>query len=162
MFPAPDVPGPQETPLTTALAFLLTNEDLRRRFRGSPQATARALGVQTEDLDTFLALDPDALERQADDIAEHRGRQRFASPSGTFPLDAPDLLEKATNVAWQSATTRPLLSTRRHHIQGDDDAGCRERLCIPSSPISRRIPHRPQTWSSTSATRTTGTSSSKA
>ena len=94
---APDVPGPQETPLTTALAFLLTNEDLRRRFRGSPQATARALGVQAEDLDTFLALDPDALERQADDIAEHRGRQRFASPSGTFPLDAPDLLEKATN-----------------------------------------------------------------
>ena len=45
---APDVPGPNETPLSTALAFLLTNAELRRRFRSSPHATAVALGVRTE------------------------------------------------------------------------------------------------------------------
>jgi hypothetical protein len=51
--------------LTTALGRLLCNRRLREEFRGSPAQTARQLGIQDSDMDTFLSLDAEALERQS-------------------------------------------------------------------------------------------------
>jgi hypothetical protein len=50
----------------TALAWLLTNPDLRALFRLDPAALADYLGVAKEDRDLFNGLDPDELEAQAE------------------------------------------------------------------------------------------------
>jgi len=65
------LPG-DEVPLTTALAQVLTNARLRSLFRQSPSGVAEALRVSREELDTFIALDPDELDAQAEDVARHR------------------------------------------------------------------------------------------
>lgn len=102
----PEVPGPGRVSLSEALACLLTNRELRERFRLSPEATGTALGVRDDDREAFIALDPDALDRQADDITDHRSRQRFGAPEGTVQLDAPELLDAAASVPLHADTIR--------------------------------------------------------
>jgi hypothetical protein len=96
----PGIPGAPDMSLSAALAFLLTNADLRRRFRASPEAVGGALGVREEDRDAFLALDHDALDRQVEEISEHRERLRGLSQAAVLSLDAKDLLEAAASSAW--------------------------------------------------------------
>ncbi len=84
-----------DTGLTEALAFLLTNADLRSRFRSSPAVAAAALSIGPDALDAFLELDPDAVDRQADAIDRYHHQQRFLVPDDTLFLDAQDLLERA-------------------------------------------------------------------
>lgn len=57
---------PQSTlPLSTALARLLRNPELRAAFAAGPAETARRLRVATDDIDAFLSLDPASLDAQA-------------------------------------------------------------------------------------------------
>lgn len=91
-----------DTPLTGSLAFLLTNRELRARFRESPRRTADALAVCDDDIDAFLALDPDALDEVAEQIDETRRRRRFQAPQA-FSLAA-DRLAAARDSTWQAPT----------------------------------------------------------
>ena len=62
-------PGPlpaEPTRFITALAWLLTNPDLRARFGLDPAALADHLGVAGEDRDLFNGLDPFELDAQAE------------------------------------------------------------------------------------------------
>jgi hypothetical protein len=72
----PHVSSPSTTPLTTALAWLLTNGTLRNAFRASPQRMCDALGIRPEEGDAFLGLVPDALDAQSAEVATFRARQR--------------------------------------------------------------------------------------
>ena len=101
----PKVTGPGRVSLTEALACLLTNPELRKCFRLSSAATLTALGVMDDDHDAFLALDPDALDRQADDITDRRSRQRYPQ-DGTILLDDPELLDAAVSVPLHAETIR--------------------------------------------------------
>jgi uncharacterized protein (UPF0276 family) len=78
------------TPFVTALAWLLTNPPLRARFRLAPGETADLLGVDGEERDAFVALDPDELDAQAegetpdagtDDTPDDAGNPRAGSPA---------------------------------------------------------------------------------
>ncbi len=68
-----DDPGPLEgatsVPLTTALAQLLTNPLLRDAFRGSAHEVARRLGVEESETVSFVALDADELDNQAEELS---------------------------------------------------------------------------------------------
>ena len=79
--------------LTTALGRLLADEELRRAFAASPRELADTLRIRSADRDTFLALDPAALERQAQlltakrefDVRKSRQLEPIAAP---FSADA--------------------------------------------------------------------------
>ena len=102
----PEVPGPGCVSLSEALAWLLTSRELRERFRLSPEATGSALGVKSDEREAFVALDPDALDRQADVITDRRSRQRLGAPEGTVPLNAPELLNAAASVPLHAEAIR--------------------------------------------------------
>ena len=96
----PDSAIAPEIPLTTALARLLTNPQLRRSFKESPQRMATALRIAPADCDSFLALEPDALDGQAEEIARLRSTLRYgngedcaATGDATVVAIDPDLLE---------------------------------------------------------------------
>jgi hypothetical protein len=57
--------SPPEIDFTRALGRLLTDSNLRDAFARSPGETARRLSVGEADRDSFVALDPNALELQA-------------------------------------------------------------------------------------------------
>ena len=67
--------------LTTALARLLTNRDLRAAYSRDPQSVAKNLGVDETVLRPFLALDPVALESQAELLLN----KRFFEIRGLLP-----------------------------------------------------------------------------
>lgn len=73
-------PGiPPSTPITlvTALGRLLSNASLRARFARSPEDVAQSMRVRDADRATFLALDPQELDAEAERIrpgADHRHR----------------------------------------------------------------------------------------
>jgi len=78
------------TPFVAALAWLLTNPPLRTRFRLAPGETADLLGVDGEERDVFVALDPDELDAQAegetpdvrtDDTPDEAGNPQAGSPA---------------------------------------------------------------------------------
>lgn len=102
----PSLPVPGVTPLTEALAWLLTNRELRHRFKVAPEVTSAALGVAGDEHDAFVALDSDSLDRLADDITDHRHQQRFGAAQGTIPLDASHALTAATRVPVGAETVR--------------------------------------------------------
>ncbi|MCC7177582.1 MAG: DUF692 family protein [Acidobacteria bacterium] len=62
----------EEMPLTTALAMVLTNPRLRAQFRQSPAAVADVLHVAREEVAAFIALDPDELDAQAEEVALYK------------------------------------------------------------------------------------------
>jgi len=126
---APDLPNESVTPLAAGLAFLLTNDELRRSFRRSPSVVARALAIEPDDLDAFVALDPDALDQQAVEIEEHRRRQRFA-PVGTCSLDATDLLATAARAAFDAPAER-----RRYRLIDTTFT-----VAMPASVAARAVP----------------------
>ncbi len=64
-------PGPLDAasvPFTAALAQLLTNPQLRTEFRRSCYEVARRLRVAEEDTGSFVGLNPDELDAQADEL----------------------------------------------------------------------------------------------
>ena len=67
--------------LATALAHLLTNGDLRAAYLRDPQSVATNLGVDETVLRPFLALDPPALESQAELLLN----KRFFEIRGLLP-----------------------------------------------------------------------------
>ena len=102
----PAVPVPGQMSLSEALACLLTNVRLRAQFREAPEAVATALGVIEEDRGAFLLLDPDALDRQADEIAERRSLTRRGLRPGTVSLDAPEPLDAAASAPLLAETVQ--------------------------------------------------------
>ncbi|MEQ1758123.1 MAG: PqqD family peptide modification chaperone [Vicinamibacterales bacterium] len=100
----PEVPGPGQTSLSEALACLLTNSELREMFRRSPAATGTAIGVVSHDRDAFVALDPDALAQQADDIALQRRRRRFGTPDRVVTLSSDEVLTAAASAPLYAET----------------------------------------------------------
>jgi hypothetical protein len=102
----PGLPATNDTELTESLAFLLTNAELRNRFRTSPAAAASALGLRTDALAAFLAIAPDALDRQADEIDRYRRQLRFQVPDDTLFLDNTDLLSRGATAIGESPQRR--------------------------------------------------------
>ena len=100
----PGLTAPSDIPLTEALAFLLTNAPLRDAFRESPVGVGAALGITADELDMFLALDPDALDRQARLIVEGRKPQRASAHTAGGALDATEMLAAAA-CDWVSDST---------------------------------------------------------
>ncbi len=70
------------TPFVTALAWLLTNPPLRARFRQAPGETADLLGVDGEERDVFVALDPDELDAQAEGETPDVGDEDASDDAG--------------------------------------------------------------------------------
>jgi hypothetical protein len=62
----------------------LTNRSLREDFARSPEGTARRLGVRAADLGAFVALAPEAIEAQAEAVAQ--AAQRRAPTTGSAEL----------------------------------------------------------------------------
>jgi hypothetical protein len=78
----PDPTSAPEVPLTTALAQILTNPQLRSQFRHAPREVADALCVAREEMDNFVRLHPDDLDAQADEVA--KWRTRYAPERGAL------------------------------------------------------------------------------
>jgi uncharacterized protein (UPF0276 family) len=57
----------EPTDLATALSWLLTNGALRERFRESPEALARLLGLEREDREMFTAIHPGEVDAHVED-----------------------------------------------------------------------------------------------
>lgn len=82
--------GP-EIPFVTALGRLLVNESLRRMFAESPWDAAEELRVVPEDRESFIALDPGELEREAARLSRQNLRRNRA------PLDGDTLFSGTTS-----------------------------------------------------------------
>jgi uncharacterized protein (UPF0276 family) len=72
----PNLSSGPDVPFTTALAELLTNEDLRNQFKHDRWELAEELRVNREDAESFVQLDPDELDAQAEEVAQRRSSRR--------------------------------------------------------------------------------------
>ena len=78
--------------LSEALAYLLTNRELREAFGAEGGMTAAALGVTEGDRPAFLALESGALDWHANEITRLRIRKRHGASPQRGLLDDADLL----------------------------------------------------------------------
>jgi len=77
-----EIEGASEIDLTTALGRLLTTPDLRRQHARSAVDVARTLPLRASDMEAFAALDPAALEAQAELLQRrHRGMRHGDGPA---------------------------------------------------------------------------------
>jgi len=83
-----EMEGASEIDLTTALGRLLANPALRRQHAESAVDVARALPLRASDMDAFLALDPAALEAEADLLRRRHLGMRDGSAAGDQAVPA--------------------------------------------------------------------------
>ena len=102
----PEIPAPGQMPLSEALAYLLTNRELRDAFGAEGGMTAAALGVIEGDRPAFLALESGALDWHANEITRLRIRKRHGASPQRGLMDDADLLEAATLVPMGSDSVR--------------------------------------------------------
>lgn len=115
----------------TALARLLSNRDLRRRFREDPDRTAAEWGIARHDLRALTAIAPDELERQADGLIS----KRFHEVRGLLPWTCSELGGGARKHFIRFAATRWPTGHKRHV---EDAVGfCRYLSGINAGKINR-------------------------
>jgi uncharacterized protein len=117
---APDVP------LTTALLQILANAPLREAFRVDPGAVTKALSVAAEESGHFAALDPDALEALAADVAGPPVRRRSwdsaSSVSESSKFDSATGRGGGREALERAMTRRYRLLSTTFSIRVDSDA----------------------------------------
>lgn len=129
----------EEMPLTTAVAMVLTNPRLRAQFRQSPAAVADALHVAGEEAGVFIALDPDELDAQAEEVARYKAASLGRTTNGSAVPEHEILSDAAgqekageptgnpgsgdnSAVSWQAKHYRLLTTTFAIRAGGDDDS----------------------------------------
>ena len=114
--------------LTQALSRLLSERGLREAFRADPRAAASQLQIDPAERPTFVALDPDALDLQAEGLLHKRLREVRALLPETFASlgeDGDDAFLDYAESYWPQGH-------RRHQ----DDAS-RFGACLRTTPSGR-------------------------
>jgi len=91
-----DLSGATEIDITTALGRLLVNPELREAFAAAPEDTAAHLRIRQADLNTFLDLDPQELEYQAEALWHKKTSCYNAVPDSDNAVTASFLARRMT------------------------------------------------------------------
>ena len=94
--------------LTSALARLLSDRDVRRRFRADPRRVASDLSLSSHDASILSAIDPVALETQAQALIDkRRGEVSRIIPRTWALLSGPtQIFEEYAVRAWPAGHRR--------------------------------------------------------
>lgn len=85
-----EMPG-DETPLLTALAWLITNEDLRAGFHRTPETIADVLAVHGEDRELLLQVHAAELDAQAELESASESTDQVSGPTPVPALPSGEL-----------------------------------------------------------------------
>lgn len=123
-----------DTNLTEALTLLLSNARLREEYREDAERVARELSVVGTDMVTFLNLDLEQLDAQAEGLIS----KRFYETSRLLPITLRHLDIKGRTLFWEHAAKFWPTGHQRHLVDAvefcrylDDDANafvCRTEL----------------------------------
>lgn len=116
-----DLSGAPAVDLPTTLGRLLTTPGLRRELRQAPLEAARRLGVRREEVETLRGLDLEALERQAEMLADRQATlRRGAGASGIEHLLARMFDRRRTELevaaAWRLRAPRAPVAVRHYRL----------------------------------------------
>jgi len=108
-------PAPPPIDFTTALGRLLALPRLLAAFSRAPAETARRIGVRQKDLESFLLLNPDELEKQARTLRQKVLSKRHRADINLFHRTSAD--ETFQPVEKPAVIQDYLLLTTRFHIR---------------------------------------------
>ncbi len=117
--------------LTTALARLLSDASLREAYRQDRRGTAAHLAVRAADRSSFLSLDPDLLDRQADTLLNkrlHEVRRLLPDTFTRVGAEAPSLFRTYAQTRWPVGHMR--------HVD-DAVAFCRHLMATGTGKVNR-------------------------
>ncbi len=131
---------------TTALAGLLRDPDLRRRFCANRQATLRSMGVREDLHSSFEFLDAQALEQQAKTLVAKRFRaveQLLPRTMRALGADALPEFERFAREFWPEGHLRHVVDAASffRHLRGRRATGvyCAEAHLVSFVADGRRV-----------------------